>query len=126
MGNNQKVFVGMIKGTNIFLLGQVVEQTVGPEHAPLILKSVVRVLEIPIEGGRIVYQFHPDPYFTNDCETTVGITEFLMWRTEDNPEDRMVREYNNFLTQLRMQKSGLVPGQVNPDRAKQTLIRGDK
>jgi hypothetical protein len=105
MENKMRVFVGMIKGTSMFLMGEPVDNL-----GDLQLKYAVRVFEMPLEGGRIGYQFHPDPYFTSDALAHVDLSEFLMWRIESNEDDKMVKEYQNFLTQLRMQKSGLVSG----------------
>ena len=107
-----RVFVGMVKGTNLFLLGQVVDKmTLGEQKTNKItLKWSARVFEISSGDGRIGYQFHPDPYFTTDAESEVDLSEFLIHRVEGDQEEKLVREYKNFLTQVRIQKSGLVTG----------------
>jgi hypothetical protein len=97
------LFVGMVKGTNLFLLGEVVDKN--PNQ--VVLRWCVRVFEMPKEG-RIGYQFHPDPYFTTDVESQVDLSEFLIYRIESNQDSKIIREYKNFLTQVRIQKSGLV------------------
>lgn len=104
METEMSVFVGMVKGTNLFLLGQVV----GEKPGKLTLKWAARVFEIPSGEGRIGYQFHPDPYFTTESEAEVDLGEFLIHRIETNQDEKLVREYKNFLTQVRIQKSGLV------------------
>jgi hypothetical protein len=111
METDMKVFVGMVKGTNLFLLGQVVDQG----EKKITLKWSARVFEVPSGDGRIGYQFHPDPYFTNESVAEVDLSEFLIHRVETDSDSKLVREYSNFLTQVRIQKSGLV---TNADKIK--------
>lgn len=113
----QGIFVGMIKNINIFLMANVVTRE---NEKSFIVKGVARVFEISGEG-KIGYQFHPDPYFTNESCSHLDTSEFTVWRIEKNSDEKMVKDYFNFIQVLRMQKSGLIAGALNPEKAKQLV-----
>jgi len=121
MEDKIKVFIGMVKGTSMFVIGQVVDQAGLPANDWLTLKNVVRIFEVATGENKIGYQFHPDPYFTNDKESELDRSDFLMSREEQDQDDKLVKEYKNFLTQFRMQRMGMVAGNLNPERTKQIL-----
>jgi len=113
----QGIFVGLVRNINLFVMANVITRET---ENSFVVKGVARVFEIQGEG-KIGYQFHPDPYFTNDAQTHLDTSDFMLWRVEKNVDEKMVKDYFNFMQQLRMQKAGLVAGALNPDRAKQLV-----
>lgn len=113
MENKMGVFVGMLKySPNVFVMGELIES----DEKYWMLKNAVRVFEVPTAEQRVGYQFHPDPYFTTEKEVRARNDEFLIHRIETDPEDKMLKEYKAFLTNMRMQKAGLVPGVQTPPK----------
>jgi hypothetical protein len=98
----KEIFVGMLKySPNIFIIGEFVDDST--------LKNACRLFEIPTPDQRgVMYQFHPDPYFTTDKECTICTSDYLMYRIETDTEEKLVREYEQLITNVRMQKAGIV------------------
>lgn len=124
MENELNVFIGMMASApNLFFMGQA-QGVVRPDARMAELTGVVRVFEVPDqEQKKVGYQFHPDPYFTADSVANIRLDDFVIWKVVSNQDDKIVKEYRNFLMQFRFQRAGLVPGQMNPDRSKQ-FIKG--
>jgi hypothetical protein len=112
-----RLFIGMAKGTNMFILGECLEEG----SVRMKLRHVVRVFEIPNGQQQISYQFHPDPYFSGSSESYVVPDDYSPQRIETDAESKVVLEYQKFLTHMRMQNSGLVAGNLNPAQSRKNL-----
>lgn len=100
----RKVFVGMVKSTpGLLMMGEVALR----QEKEVTLVNAVRVFEIQNEN-RIGYHFHVDPYFTVEKPVHIDLGDFLISRFEDDGDDKLVREYDEFLSKVRLQRSGLV------------------
>lgn len=103
------LFMGSLKRhMEIFLLGEISE-TPGDENI-IILKNIVRVIEIADEKGNLRFTMHPDMFFTSDDESKVMLSDFLVTRKTDDEQDPAYKSYLNFMMNLRLKKSGIVTG----------------
>lgn len=113
-----KIFIGLTK-VGFYLIGEVVTETVNEVQ----VQNVVRLFEVPTEGGRVSLQFHPDPYFLDDEVAMVSRSNFIISKVSENTADRtrrIITDYTDFLAQIRMRKSGLITS-LNPEHKQKIL-----
>lgn len=110
------VVVALASAPGLFFVGTLVRET----ESELIVTSVARAFETQSETGRLGYQWHPDPWFTVEGETRILKAAVMMIRVIDG-EDRMAMDYERFLTQIRLKKSGLVSGVQDLEAQKKIL-----
>lgn len=118
-----KVFVGLSK-YGYFVIGQMKTDTVVFKNDGITLNNIVRLYEVQSETGKIAMQFHPDPYFMTDETSTLNGSDFIMYRLCDNQEDKVYKDYQEFLTKLNLQRSGLIAGGINPSQARKIIQEG--
>lgn len=123
MEPNRRIFIGMLKNApNIFIMGECVDEIDSGFMEEALMRNAVRVIEIHAQDGRVGYQFHSDPYFTVEKESRVCLDDFILHRIETDMNEKIVKDYEGFLTQLRIQKSGLVA----PTPPKPNVFMGGK
>lgn len=99
------VFCGMLKfNVSVFLLGEVVSS--GSDI--VIVKNLIREVEMPISEARIALAAQPDPYFMSEFESKLMKSDFVAWRISESEDDPVHKRYHNFLTKYRAQRSGIV------------------
>lgn len=115
------IFIGFHKFGGFFVLGEVVGE---PKDGTIQTTMTTRMFEHQDQSGRMMIQFHPDPYLTTKESMTLRMEDFTMWRMSESEDDRAVRDYNDFQQKFRLQKSGLVPATLAQAAGRKILSEG--
>lgn len=114
-----KVFIGLSK-YGFFVIGQAQEMIEGTAK----LSNIARLYEVQGQDGRIALQFHPDPYFMVDDISSVNLSDFVMYRVSEDEIGKVNKDYQEFLSKVSLQKSGLIAAGMNPAQARKIIQEG--
>lgn len=99
------IFVGIPKAMmGVTVVAEYSNSVTGKE----VLKNVAMAVEVATDRG-VGLQFHPNPYFCVDAETTFDSNDYLLKRFVRDPSDKAFQDYQAMMTRVRASRSGIIP-----------------